>query len=159
MARLKKVDTDKRKAEARRLYISGKDMATIAMATNTGRDTIANWATEGNWNESRDAQALSIEEVNNIIFDTIAQIKEGKVPKTSPDQLAKLVSAFEKLNDKQKIFRYGKLAFNTLIDKILEDIAAEKSKTKREQYIAFFRRIHSIMDELMENWFNKIENK
>lgn len=158
MARLSNSEKEKRQQEARRLYISGINTETIARAVAVGRDTIARWVAEGKWEENRDAQALSIDEVNNLILKAILQIKEGKKPVTSPDQIAKLVAAFEKLNDKQKSLRYGMYAYNILTDRILTEVQGVKNKQQREIFFSFSRQIRSIMDGIIDSWFLDEQN-
>lgn len=100
-------ESEKKKALARSLYISGMEMAEVAEKVSVSRVTISKWCADGGWKETRAAKNITRPELVNkllaTINDLIDKVNETKDPAMMAglgDKLAKLSSVISRL-DKQ----------------------------------------------------------
>jgi predicted transcriptional regulator len=102
MARLTKAQINKKKSEGKRLYTKGFELEQIADILDLTIDTVKKYADKGDWEHSRQLNNMSPDELRHMILECMADIKEGKQPRYSPDQISKLAASFEKLSDSRK---------------------------------------------------------
>lgn len=107
---MNKAETEKRKALARALYLSGMEQQEIADKVEVSRVTISKWATAGGWKEARAAKSITRPELVNkllLTIDTlITQVNASDDPSLIAglgDKLAKLSAVIEKLDRKANV--------------------------------------------------------
>lgn len=107
---MNKAETEKRKALARALYLSGMEQQEIADKVEVSRVTISKWATAGGWKEARAAKSITRPELVNkllLTIDTlITQVNASDDPTLIAglgDKLAKLSAVIEKLDRKANV--------------------------------------------------------
>ncbi len=157
MARISDHDRTKKQAQARELYIKDLSITFIAEAVQVKADTLKIWAKEGQWEDIKRANNITPSQIQNMILQCAETIKQGKVPAVSPDQLAKLASAFEKLSDKHKHLGYMIDAFTELRTHILQKAQAQDASKDKEKYLVMAQTLTPITDEIINTKFKEIQ--
>lgn len=156
--RLTKKESDKKRRQGKRMFINGFSRQEIAEILEVHIETIKRWYKQDEWQKEKDMHSLSISELKRETLQTFADMKEGKTPKLSPDQLAKLASTFEKLSDKKKALAYIYENFDNLSDAILKDALSERKKATRESKLDIAKYVREIMDDLISATYKEALN-
>lgn len=103
-------DTEKKKALARSLYLSGMEQNEIAEKVDVSRVTVSRWVNTEGWKEARAAKNISRPELVNKLLLTIDGLIENVNKSNDPaligslaDKLSKLSSTIEKLDKKANV--------------------------------------------------------
>lgn len=149
MARLTDVERAKKLQQAKELYITGKfSLAFIAETVGIAIDTLKEWIKKNNWEALKTNTVFSVRQIQQMILKCAEDIQLGAKPIATPDQLAKLVSAYEKITDKDKMVASLLDAYGVLFDIIMAEAQAEKNK-KREELIAFAQKVTLYTDKVI----------
>lgn len=149
--RLANVERDKKMADALGLYVRGYSLQTISeMETiQIGVKTLNSWRKKGNWDEEKQLQNISPNEIKAMIRSNIAAIKSGKSMPYKPDDISKLAAAWEKMDDIKKKAVYSMEAFDSFIDWFMDVIAKSKGK-KRERNLEYIKIIRVLQTEYID---------
>lgn len=103
-------DTEKKKALARSLYLSGMEQNEIAEKVDVSRVTVSRWVNTEGWKEARAAKNISRPELVNKLLLTIDGLIENVNKSDDPaligslaDKLSKLSATIEKLDKKANV--------------------------------------------------------
>ncbi|CAL2108190.1 conserved hypothetical protein [Tenacibaculum sp. 190524A02b] len=151
--RLSKAQADKKRAEGKRMYVkSGLTVNDIADILEVHIDTIKRWAKNDQWEKAKNLQVITIDGIKQELLNTFNDLKAGKTPKVSADQISKLVASFEKLSDTNKNLAYCFENYNLLTDKLIVKVSEttdEQEKKKRMDIVKYVRKtVQEIVDEL-----------
>jgi urate oxidase len=149
MARFTKEKTEKKKRDAKDLYIKGFELETIAEITEIKLSTIKIWAKEGGFETARQSNFIALSELRNTILESFIDLKNGNKPKIKPDEAAKYASAFEKLSDKKKVLSYMYESFDMLTDELIKDVQSAKSKKDKELALEVLKKIREKTDTIL----------
>tara|TARA_R110002050_G_scaffold295237_1_gene453859 strand:- start:18305 stop:18793 length:489 start_codon:yes stop_codon:yes gene_type:complete len=144
--RLKKSEADRKKRQGQRMFINGISKDEIAEILEVHIETINRWYRDYNWQADKDLHSISIGELKREVLQTYSDIKEGKQPKVSADQLSKLAATFEKFSDKKKALAYMYENFEQLSDAIIKDALSERTKKAKEEKLGTAKYIREMMD-------------
>jgi len=156
--RLTKKESDTKKRQGKRMFINGFTPVEIADILEVHIETIKRWKKQGDWQKEKDVHSLSISELKRETLQTFADMKEGKTPKLSPDQLSKLAATFDKLSDKKKALAYMYENFEMLSDAILKDALSERKKATREQKLETAKYVREMMEDLTSATYKEALN-
>ncbi len=156
--RLTKKESDTKKRQGKRMFINGFSPQEIADILEVHIETIKRWKKQYDWQKEKDVHSLSISELKRQILQTFADMKEGNQPKLSPDQLSKLVAAFDKLSDKKKALAYMYENFELLSDAILKDALSERKKATREEKLETAKYVREMMEDLTSATYKEALN-
>lgn len=156
--RLTKKQSDQKKRQGKRMFINGFSVDEIAEILEVHIETIKRWLKDQNWQKEKDVHSLSIAELKRETLQCFADMKEGKTPKLSPDQLSKLASTFDKLSDKKKALAYMYENFELLSDAVLKDALSESSKKKKDAKLETAKYVREIMEDLTSKTYKEALN-
>lgn len=156
--RLNKKESDQKKRQGKRMYVNGFSRMEIAEILEVHIETIKRWYKKYEWQDEKDMHSLSISELKRETLQTFADMKAGKTPKMSPDQLSKLASTFEKLSDKRKALAYMFENFETLTDAILKDAMSERKKSEKERKIEISKYVRDLMEDITSKTYKDALN-
>jgi hypothetical protein len=145
--RHKNAERDKKMKDALGLYIRGYSLQSISeMETiQVGVKTLNGWRKQHNWDEQKQLNNISPNEIKAMIRSNIAAIKTGKEMPYKPDDIAKLASAWERMDDIKKRAVFSMEAFDAFID-WLTDLAAKSKGVKRENYLVQLKEIRRLQE-------------
>lgn len=152
-------ERDKKIREARELYVRGMSVQSISKVVEITSETINRWKRDQNWDAERKMRQVSTSELKSTIMETFIDMKEGRKPLHRPDDLAKLVAAFERLSEKKKTLGYTYEILEALTAEISEDVIATKVVKTKEFKLQALKYIRSIMDKLTIRMYNEALNE
>jgi hypothetical protein len=132
MARYSKEKSDKKRQQAKDMYVKMFDLETIADILDVSMNTLKRWAKDEDFEQARKSSFISLQEIRNTILESFADLRDGKKPKIKPDEAAKYASAFEKLSDKKKMLSYMYSDYELLTDELIKDVQNGKTKKDKE---------------------------
>lgn len=153
--RLPKAVSEKKQLEARRLYINGLTEAEIADVLELHVETIRKWAKEGNWEDSKKMHSVSISEMKAEVLNTFTALKNGEQPKLTADQITKVVSAFEKLNDRKKNVAYAVENFDLLFERLIKKAGEATTKKEKEARLQTVKYVSAVANELVNDLYTE----
>jgi hypothetical protein len=156
--RLKKSEADRKKRQGQRMFINGLSKDEISEILEVHIETINRWARAEDWQADKDLHSISIGELKREVLQTYADMKEGRTPKISADQLSKLASTFEKFSDKKKALAYMYENFEQLSDVIIKDALSQRSKKGKEEKLATAKYVRDIMDQVLGDTYKEAMN-
>jgi len=154
-----KKESDKKQRQGKRMYINDFSLDEIAEILEVHIDTIKRWAKKDGWEDARAIHSISIAEIKRETLQCFADMKAGKSPKISPDQLSKIAATFEKLSDKKKALAYMYENFDALSDAILQDAMSERLKKDKEEKLKIAKYVRSTMDNLVSQTYKDALNE
>lgn len=150
MARLSDLEKAKKEQRAKELYITGKfSISFIADTVDIKAETLKDWAKKGNWDSLKTNTLISVKQIQQMILKCAEDIQNGNKPIVSPDQLSKLVAAYEKITDKDKYIASLYDAFSVLLDFIMSKAQEEKNMKKRDVIISFAQEVGNYTDDVI----------
>jgi len=132
MGRCSKEKSDKKRQQAKDMYVKMFGLETISDILDVSITTMKRWAKEEDFEQARKSSFISLHEIRNTILESFADLRDGKKPKIKPDEAAKYASAFEKLSDKKKMLSYMYSDFELLSDELIQDVQTGKTKKEKE---------------------------
>lgn len=156
--RLTKKESDQKKRQGKRMFINGFSVDEIASILEVHIETIKRWKKQYDWQKEKDVHSLSISELKRETLQTFADMKEGKTPKLSPDQLSKLAATFDKLSDKKKALAYMYENFELLSDALLKDALSERKKADKEKKLEMAKYVREMMEDLTSATYKEALN-
>jgi hypothetical protein len=146
--RMRNAERDKKQKDALGLYVRGYSLQSISeMETiKVGIKTLNDWKKKFNWEEEKQLQNISPNEIKGMIRSNVAAIKAGKAMPYKPDDISKLASSWEKMDDHKKKAVYSMEAFDGLTDWLL-DMTAQSNGKKREKNLENLQLIRMVLDE------------
>lgn len=153
--RLTKAAAEKKKREGKRMYINGIPLAEIAEILEIYIDTVKSWRRAGDWDEAKNVHSISIGELKEQILQSFVDMKEGKTPKMSPDQLSKIAAAFEKLTDKKKNLAYMHDNYEALTDELIKRATQAKTKKDKDERLEMVKYVRVVMDAVVTQTYKE----
>lgn len=157
MARLTNVEADKKRADGKSLFIKGLSVQSISEIIGISTSSINKWKIEGEWEEAKKINNISISQLRQEVLQTFNDLKNGDTPKLSADEITKLAAAFEKLNDKSKQLAYMYGAFEQLSEKCAQKVISA-SKKEKDFTLKSYQFVRKQMSELTEEIYNQTLN-
>ncbi len=149
MSKLSKQERETKINHAKKLYVKGFDVTTIAEMLDINKRTVANWANIYDFDQAKKVTNISISEVRNEILNTYETMKKGETPTMSPDQISKLVSGLDKLTVSQKSITWIIEAYELLTDSFLADIQNTKSEKQKEKKYETLKTVRQECDKVI----------
>lgn len=143
-------ERDRKMADARGLFLRGYSFQSISEMETilVGVKTLTKWAKEECWEEQKQLENISPNEIKAMILKNVAAIKSGKAMPFKPDDISKLASAWEKMDDAKKRAVFTMEAFDGFINFLLDKTVKTKSK-KRERALELLKEIRENQDEYL----------
>lgn len=149
MARLKAEVKRKKQAEAKRLYLKQMSLEEISDIIDISLNTIRNWKTEGNWEDTLKLQNITPSEMRMKVLDTMQAMENGEKPKFKPDDIAKLAKAYDLFSDRKKNFGYMMDNLNAFSDFLLKLVTQQPTQAKKQAMLKFTQQARGYMDEML----------
>lgn len=149
--RMQNADRDKKISDALGLYVRGYSLQSISEMETilVGVKTLTSWKRKFNWDEEKQLQNISPNEIKAMIRSNIAAIKSGKAMPYKPDDISKLAASWERMDDIKKKAVYSMEAFDGFIDWFLDVIAKSKAD-KREKNLEYLKIIRLLQTEYID---------
>lgn len=149
--RMRNAERDKKQKDALGLYVRGYSLQSISeMETiRVGVKTLNSWKKTYNWDEEKQLQNISPNEIKGMIRSNIAAIKSGKQMPYRPDDISKLASAWDKMDDAKKKAVYSMETFDNFID-WMQDVVAKSKTAKREKNLQLLKEIRMLQESYIE---------
>ena len=149
--RLRNAERDKKIKDALGLYVRGWSLQSISeMETiSIGLKTLNDWRKRYNWDEEKQLQNISPNEIKAMIRSNIAAIKSGKQMPYKPDDISKMAKAWETMDDSRKKAVYSMEAFDGFID-YFTDITAKSKDKNRETNLQLLKTIRTLQENYIE---------
>jgi len=149
--RMRNAERDQKIKDAEALYIRGFSLQSISEfeTIKVGVKTLTDWKKRYNWDEKKQLENISPNEIKAMIRSNIAAIKSGKQMTYKPDDISKLASAWDKMDDNRKKAVYSMEAFDGFID-WFTDTVAKSSGNKREANLQLLKTIRNLQDTYIE---------
>ncbi|MCL2245844.1 MAG: hypothetical protein FWC10_03610 [Lentimicrobiaceae bacterium] len=151
MARYTKEKTDKKRSQAKDMYVKMFDLETISDILGVSIKTLKRWEKEEDFEQARKSSYISLQEIRNTILESFADLRDGKTPKIKPDEAAKYASAFEKLSDKKKMLSYMYSNYELLTDELIKDVQNGKNKKEKEAALLVLIAVRNKTDIILTN--------
>lgn len=156
--RLPKAVSEKKQLEGRRLYINGLTETEIADVLELHIETIRKFSKDNKWEDSKKMHSVSISEMKAEVLNTFTSLKKGETPKLSADQITKVVSAFEKLNDRKKNVAYAVVNFDLLFERLIKKASEATTKKQKQERLELVKYVSSIAHELVNDLYTESLN-
>lgn len=149
--RMRNAERDQKIKDAEALYIRGFSLQSISEfeTIKVGVKTLTDWKKRYSWDEKKQLENISPNEIKAMIRSNIAAIKSGKQMTYKPDDISKLASAWDKMDDNRKKAVYSMEAFDGFID-WFTDTVAKSSGDKRESNLQLLKTIRNLQDTYIE---------
>ncbi len=146
--RMNNAERDKKQRDALGLFIRGYSFQSISQMENikVGVATLKAWAKDHNWEEQKQLHNISPAEIKAMILKNVAAIKQGKEMPYKPDDISKLASAWERMDDNKKKAVYSMESFDQFIDYCI-DKAAKMKGEKRDNFLELIKDIRTEQEE------------
>ena len=149
MARFTKEVLEKKKREAKELYVKGFEIETISEIINVSATTIGRWAKIDEYEQARNSKYIALSELRNVILQSFIDMKDGKKPNIKPDEAAKFAAAFEKLSDKKKVLSYMHDNYEMLTDELIKEVQETKGIKNKEFALAVLKKVREVTDDIL----------
>jgi uncharacterized protein YjcR len=159
VARYSKAETERKKQQAKEMYIKQFDIPTIAEIINISPATVQRWAKEDDFEAARKSKIISLSELRAAILDSFNECLQGNKPKIKPDEAAKYAAAFEKLSDKKKVLSYMYESFEMLTDNLTESVQNASSKKEKELALDILKIVRTKTDEILTRLTSEVLNE
>lgn len=149
--RMRNAERDRKIKDAEGLYIRGFSLQAISEfeTIKVGLKTLSGWKKTHNWDEKKQLENISPNEIKGMIRANVAAIKSGKHMIYKPDDISKLAAAWDKMDDNKKKAVYSMEAFDSFID-WFTDIVAKSTGNKRETNLQLLKTIRTLQDNYIE---------
>lgn len=149
--RMRNAERDKKQKDALGLFVRGYSLQSISeMETiKVGLKTLTAWKKQFNWEEEKQLQNISPNEIKAMIRSNIAAIKSGKQMPYKPDDISKMAKAWETMDDNRKKAVYSMESFDGFID-YFTDITAQSTGKKRETNLQLLKTIRTLQENYIE---------
>ena len=149
--RMRNAERDRKQKDALALYVRGFSLQSISEfeTIKVGVKTLSDWKKRYHWDEEKQLQNISPNEIKAMIRSNIAAIKSGKQMPYSPDGISKLAKAWGEMDDNKKKAVYYMEAYDALID-YQTDITAKSTGKKRENNLRLLKEMRIIQDNYIE---------
>ena len=151
MAKHSKVVGEALREEARRWYVLGCSLGNVQalLSQAVGLHTLARWVKKGHWEQERQARALSIDEIERSILQSIYAVSRGEAPTLPADAIAKYVTALEKISPKQALPIYAPKAFGLLLEHLMRVVEKEQEPSKKEEHLQFLKKVAQYTEQVV----------
>jgi hypothetical protein len=158
MSRYSNIEIERKKQQAKELYIKLFDIQTIAEIIQITPATVTRWAKDNDFETARKSKSISLSELRSAILDSFSELREGKKPKIKPDEAAKYASAFEKLSDKKKTLSYMYEAFEMLTDELSKEVQNASTKKDKETSLSVLKIVRTKTDAILTKLTSDVLN-
>ena len=157
--RLPKAQSDKKRREGKRMFVkNGLTLSEIAEILEVYIDTVKKWHRNDGWAKAKDLQVISIDGLKEELLNTFNDLKAGKTPKLSSDQISKLVSSFEKLSDKNKNLAYCFENYDLLTDKLIGKVAEATNDKEKKRLLDIVKYVRDCTTEIVDELYKEVLN-
>ena len=157
MAQFSKKERERKVQHARQLWCKGFDIESIAdILGDVTVSTVARWAKDGGFEESRRSQLIALSEIRNSILESYAALLDGKKPKITPEAAAKYAAAFEKFSDRKKVLTYMHEAYQFLDEEYCNSIQSAKGRKEKEQLLNELHVARKLMEKVLTRLTNEV---
>jgi len=144
--RLSNVEKDYKQSHAKELFIHGFALTNISEIIGIGVKTLAQWRDDLDWEREKELHNIRPSEIKKMILSYIQDLKDGKKSNYTPDQLSKIASAFDKLNDSRKFTVHAMESFDGFCQYLMRE-AAKQANKKRDDLINIIKLVRPFMDK------------
>lgn len=154
MARLTAIEADYKRSQGKELFTKGFSIANISEMIGIGVKTLGKWREEGKWDDEKELQTLKPSTIRKLTLRSAQAIERGEPLPYKVDEITKVVAAFDRITDHDKIAVYTMESIDGFTNFILER-AGQSSGKKRETYMELIKTIRPYFDmyitDLLQN--------
>lgn len=154
MARLTAVEADYKRSQGKELFTKGFSIANISEMIGIGVKTLGKWREEGKWDDEKELQTLKPSTIRKLTLRSAQAIERGEPLPYKVDEITKVVAAFDRITDHDKIAVYTMESIDGFTNFILER-AGQSNGKKRETYMELIKTIRPYFDmyitDLLQN--------
>ena len=150
MARITDLERTLKKNKARDYYLKNSfSLSHIAELVSVKTDTLKDWIEDERWDKLKTKTITHPKHIQQMILKCAEDIFYDRPPKHSPDELAKLVSAYEKLDTDMFREMYFMEAFSLMMNLMQDKMKEERDIDKRGELIERSKYLGELTEELL----------
>lgn len=138
------------------MFSAGISEQIIAETLDVNINTVYRWKKEGNWEDRRKVNQLSMGEIRRTIIESWDDVVNGRIPKINPDMASKYAAAFEKFSDKSKTLSYMFEIFEMLTNELLLDVQHAKNEKQKDDLLTFAKRVRSKLEQITSKLYKEV---
>lgn len=151
--RMTATDRDYKKSQGKELFIKGFALATISEIIGVGIKTVSNWRDLHDWEAEKELNNIRPSEIKKLILQYVVDIRDGKKPQHKADDLSKIASAFDRLNDGRKKAVYTMESLEDF-SSFMVVMAGNSTGKKRLELIELLQTIRVYFDKYVNELLN-----
>lgn len=140
--------SDRKKREAKNLYVNGFSLTNISKIVKVGLKSLGNWRDEGNWEEEKELNTIKPSAIRKLTLKQALAISKGEPLPYKTNDIINTVAAFDRITDSKKIAVYSMESIDTFTNFMLEQAAVSKSK-KREEILVIIKEVRPYFDQFI----------
>lgn len=150
MARLKASESDYKKSQAKELFVKGFTPANISEIIGIGAKSLSKWREADKWDEEKELASLKPSNIRRLTLKAALAIEKGEKLPYTPDQISKVVAAFDRISDSKKIAVYSMESIDSFSNYMLEKAGKAVGK-KRDELLEEIKRMRPYFDEYIKH--------
>lgn len=132
MARLSSEVRDRKKREAKNLYVNGFSIINISKIVKISIKTLSAWRDEDNWEEEKELNTIKPSAIRKLTLKQALAISNGDPLPYKTNDIINTVAAFDRITDSRKIAVYSMESIDNFTNFMLLKAAAAKPKQRQE---------------------------
>ena len=152
--RMTAAQSDYKKSQAKDLFVKNFALTNISEILGVGIKTLSNWRELYGWENEKELNAIRPTEIKKLILQYVLDIRDGKKPTHKADDLAKISSAFDRMDDDRKKAVYTMESFDGFSQFMVVQ-AGNNTGKKRDEILELLQaiRVHfdRYINELVTN--------
>ena len=147
-----------KQSEGKRMYVKGQTIEFIAIALEVSDKTINKWRKQYEWDEARNVNRVSIDDLSAEILQALYDMKEGNELKIDPDKVSKLVAAYKKLNDLRSTIPYNISAYNLATEEMYEQARKLQGNDKQQYIDTVLKPMRILFEKIIDAQYQKMNS-
>jgi uncharacterized protein YjcR len=149
-------ERDDKKRQGFDMYAAGISEQIISETLEVNINTVYRWKKEGDWENRRKVNQLTMGEIRKSIIDSWDDLKNGKKPAITPDMASKYAAAFERFSDKRKTLSYMFEIFEMFTTELLLDVQNAKTDKQRDDLLSFAKRVRAKLEQVTSKMYKEV---
>ncbi len=148
MGRMTAEMSDRKKREAKNLYVNGFSISNISKIVKVGLKSLGTWRDEGNWEEEKELNTIKPSAIRKLTLKQALAISKGEPLPYKTNDIINTVAAFDRITDSKKRAVYSMESIDGFTNFMLEIAAAAKPK-KREEILEVIKEVRPYFDQFI----------
>ncbi len=148
MARLKSEVRDRKKREAKHLFVNNFSITNISKIVKISVKSLGDWRKSDNWDEEKELNTIKPSAIRKLTLKQALAISKGETLPYKTNDIINTVAAFDRITDSKKIAVYSMESIDNFSNFMLEIAAAAKPK-KRQEILDVIQSVRPFFDQFI----------